>query len=270
MGKYKLLAIDLDDTLLDGQLEVPELSRQAIQTARDQGVLVTLATGRMFRAALPYARQLGLDDYLITYQGALVRHAGSGELLLHRPVPLPLALEVVEAVQGYGYHINIYLDDELYVAEHNEASQRYVSFSPVPVHEVGDLIPYLRQRGEDPTKVLTVAREELLDELMAVLKPVFGDSLHINKSKPYFLEFSHPQANKGDALAAVASHYGVERNEIIAMGDGYNDVEMIAYAGLGVVVGNARREIRELADYVSRSNEESGVAEVVEKFILRG
>jgi hydroxymethylpyrimidine pyrophosphatase-like HAD family hydrolase len=133
---------------------------------------------------------------------------------------------------------------------------------------VGDLAAFLRERGQDPTKVLVVAQEDLIDKLFAQVYPLYGDKLHITKSKPHFLEFSHPLGNKGDALAAIAGHYGVARDEIIAVGDSYNDLEMIDYAGLGVVVGNARPEIRERADYVCRTNEDCGVAEVVEKFIL--
>jgi hypothetical protein len=268
MSKYKLLAVDLDDTLLNAELRVPERSRHAIGAAREAGVRVTLATGRMFRSALPFARELGVEEYLITYQGALVRHAVTGEVLFHRPVPLELALEVIEFVNRYGYHINIYLDDNLYVAKHTRESELYTAISRTPVEAVGDLAAFLKERAGNPTKVLVVAQEQLLDALAEEVRPLFGDHLHITKSKPHFLEFSHPLANKGDALAAIARHYGVEREQVIAVGDSYNDIEMIDYAGLGVVVGNARREIRDRADYVCRSNEECGVAEVVEKFIL--
>ena len=268
MTKYKLLALDLDDTLLDSRYQLPERSRQAVNLAREAGVRVTLATGRMFRSSVPYARELGVEDYLITYQGALVRHAVTGKTLFHRPVPLKEALEVIALVKPYGYPINIYLDDNLYVAEHTRESEQYRIMSKIPVEAVGDLTAYLERRREDPTKVLVVSEEQNLDQLAQVVQPLLGSRLHITKSKPHFLEFSHPLANKGDALASIAEHYGIRREEIIAMGDSYNDVEMIGYAGLGVVVGNARPEIRKLADYVCCSNEECGVAEVVEKFIL--
>lgn len=268
MSKYKLLAIDLDDTLLDNKLCVPQRSHRAVEMAREAGVRVTLATGRMYRSALPFAREIGVEDYLITYQGALVKHAVNGEVLFHRPVPMELALEVIELVNNYGYHINIYLDDNLYVAKHTRESDLYAAISRIPMEEVGNLEVFLRERKQAPTKVLVVAQEELLDKLAAQARPRWGDKLHITKSKPHFLEFSHPLGNKGDALAAVAKHYGVKREEVIAMGDSYNDLEMIDYAGLGVVVGNARPEIIAKADFVCCSNEECGVAEVVERFII--
>jgi len=266
--KYKLLALDLDDTMLNSQLMIPGDSRRAVEQAWQAGARVTLATGRMFCSALPFARELGIEEYLITYQGALVRHAMTGDVLFHRPVPFDLALEVIELVNRYGYHINIYLDDVPYIARQTKESELYTAISRISMEEVGDLGAFLRERGQDPTKIVVVTREELIDRLLAEVRPIFGDQLHISKSKPHFLEFSHPLGNKGDALAAIAKYYGVARDEIIAVGDSYNDLEMIDYAGLGVVVGNARPEIKARADYVCRTNDECGVAEVVDKFIL--
>ncbi|MCG8401868.1 MAG: Cof-type HAD-IIB family hydrolase [Firmicutes bacterium] len=268
MSIYKLLALDLDDTLLNSGLQIPERSRRAVQAAMQAGVRVTLATGRMYRSARPYAEQLGIRDYLITYQGALTRHSVTGETLFHRPVLLDLALDVISSVRRYRYHINVYLDDFLYVAERTREGELYAAHSGVPLAAVGDLARFLRERNEDPTKVLVVAPEQRLDELAAEIRPVYGDRLHITKSKPYFLEFSHPDAHKGGSLAAIARHYGMGREEVIAVGDSYNDVEMLEYAGLGVAVGNARPDIIRRADYVCPSNENCGVAEVVEKFIF--
>lgn len=268
MSIYKLLALDLDDTLLNDRLQIPERSRRAVEQAREAGVRVTLATGRMFRSAEPYAEQLGIKDYLITYQGALVRHSVTRETLFHRPVPLNLARELIALVKGYGYHINIYMNDLLFVAERTPESERYAAHSSVPLEVVGDLDRFLRKRDEDPTKVLVVAGEEQLDELAAEARPLFGDQLHITKSKPQFLEFSHPDGHKGHALESIAGYYGLRRQEIIAVGDTYNDMEMIEYAGLGVAVGNARPDILKKADYICATNEDCGVADVVERFIL--
>jgi len=267
---YRLLAMDLDDTLLDKSLRIGEDNLRALALARRAGVVVTLATGRMYCSALPYARQLEIDAPLITYEGALIKHAVSGEVLLHRPVPLPWALDIVARVQARGYHINIYLDDCLYVERHTEESRLYQSISRVQARAVGPLIPFMKEAGKDPTKVLVIAGEEKLDELAAELKPLYGSDLHITKSKPYFLEFSHPQATKGHALAVVAAYYGFEPAEVIAVGDSYNDLEMIEWAGLGVAVANAPPQIRARADFVTASHDNGGVARVVEKFILGG
>lgn len=265
---YRLLAVDLDDTLLDKNLRVSEGNRRALWLAREAGVVVTLATGRMFRATLPFARELGIEAPLIVYQGALVKHAASGEVVAHRPVPLDLAVDVVGRLAAKGFHVNVYLDDCLYVEKTGPESALYESISRVSAVPVGKLVPFLRARGQDPTKVLAVGKEEELDRLAQEMRALYGESLHITKSKPFFLEFSHPLANKGRALADVAAYYGFAPQEVIAVGDAENDLEMIAWAGLGVAVANARPQVLASADYVTASHEEDGVARVVEKFIL--
>ena len=265
---YRLLAMDLDDTLLDNRLHIREEDRRALLLARRAGVVLTLATGRMYRAALPYARELEIDAPLISYQGAYVKSPRTGEVLLHRPVPLELALEVISRVRARGIHLNIYLDDELYVEKHTPESGRYAAMSRVPVRAVGPLEAFLRRVGRDPTKVLAIAREDEIETLLREMRPLYAGRLHVTRSKLHFLEFSHPLADKGRALAAVAGYYGLRPEEVIAVGDSYNDLEMLEWAGLGVAMANARPEVRARADFITASNEEGGVARVVEKFIL--
>lgn len=262
---YKLIAVDMDDTLLDSSLNISERVMEAVRKVREKGIHITLATGRMFRSAKPYAEKLGINVPLITYQGALVKNALSEEVLMHRPVPLDLARQVVAVIKEYGYHINLYVNDNLYVEKMTPEAELYQKISRIKAHPVGDLLEFIQ---EPPTKVLAVADEQKIDVLLREVKPLFGSQLHITKSKPQFLEFSHPRATKGDALAMLAEQIGAGQHEVMAIGDGYNDVEMLKYAGLGVVVANARDEIKELADYVAPSNDEDGVAYVLEKFVL--
>jgi len=264
--KYKLIAIDMDDTLLDSKVQISPRVREAIQKAREQGVLITLATGRMFRSALPFALDLGLDLPLITYQGALVKNSLSGEVLYHRPVPADLARELVRVAREWGIHINIYLDDRLYMENLSEEGRAYSRLARIEPDIVPDLMVLLEQ---EPTKVLVIAPEETLDRLAAELKPRFAGRLHITKSKPYYLEFIHPLATKGFALEHLANYYGVSREQVMAIGDSYNDLDMIEFAGLGVVMGNAREEIKAVADYITLDNDADGVANVLEELVLK-
>jgi Cof subfamily protein (haloacid dehalogenase superfamily) len=266
---YKMIAIDLDDTLLDKKLRIGEADRRAIELAQKAGVKVVLATGRMYRATLPYVQELGLDTPAISYQGALVKKPDTGQVLYHRPVPMDSALKIIREVRPYGYHINLYMDDDLIVAGDSPENRLYESISGVKAVEAGDLEDFLITKRFDPTKVLAVAREEQLDEIAPGLKSLFGEKLHITKSKPHFLEFSHPQATKGHALEVVAGYYGIAREEVIAVGDSYNDLEMLDYAGLAVVVANARDEIKAKADFVTGANTDGGVARVIRRFIVR-
>jgi len=263
-NKIRLLAVDLDDSLLGSDLTISPRNREALERSRTSGVRVVLATGRMFRSAQAKATELGLVDPVIAYQGALVKWP-AGEVIQHLPLQLELAREVIARVVPLGYHINVYLDDSLYVASLTEEVRRYAALSGVNVEAVGDLLNFLSQ---DPTKVLVIADEEQLDALARELMPVVGDRLNITKSKPHFLEFSHREASKGQALAKVAGLFGIRREEVMAVGDSYNDLDMVEYAGIGVVMGNARPEIKAHADYVTAANDCDGVALAVERFVL--
>lgn len=270
MAVYKMLATDLDDSLLNDRFQIAAADRDAIARAVRAGVKVVLATGRMFRSALPYAMELGLDTPLITYQGAFVKFPGNGKVLYNRPVPFEAALELLDIVTAGGFHTNIYIDDNLLVEKLTRESSIYQEISGIEPVVVGDLIRYLRQERRDPTKILMVSSREKIDSLWGELVNYFGEKMYITKSKPIFLECMHPGSNKGRALEAVAGYYGIGSENIIAVGDSYNDLEMIRYAGLGVAVANAREEVKQSVGFVTLSNNEGGVAGVIDRFIFNG
>ena len=268
MLTYKMIAMDLDDTLLNDEWRINPRDKEAIFRAKEAGVLVLLATGRMYGAALPYAMELNLETPLIVYQGALIIKHHTEEILFHHPIPMEQAVAVLETVKPYGYHINLYRKNELIIAHETPESLRYEAMSGCKATVVGDLSCYVKENSFDPIKILVAAKEEQLDALIPKLQQQFGAQLHIAKSKPYFLEFSHPLANKGHALATMAHYYGIDREEIIAVGDGFNDIEMLSYAGLGAVVDNARDSIKAVADYITASNNQGGIAQVIQTFIF--
>ncbi|MEW5762356.1 MAG: Cof-type HAD-IIB family hydrolase [Bacillota bacterium] len=262
---YRLVAVDLDDTLLNGNFEIGPRARRALALAQEKGVTVTLATGRMYRSARPIAQELGLTAPLITYQGALVKDA-AGEEYAHYPVPVPWAREVIRCLQARGCHINVYVNDNLYMRSLTPGGARYATISRVPVHVVEDVEETLALGA--PTKVLAIAAPEEVDLLLRELAPAFTGRLHVTKSKPHFLEISHPLATKGRALASLAGQLGVPREAVLAIGDGYNDLDMLAFAGLGAAVANACPEARAAAGYVAGAAEDAGVAEIIERFVL--
>ncbi|KUK82308.1 MAG: putative hydrolase, partial [Pelotomaculum thermopropionicum] len=137
--------------------------------------------------------------------------------------------------------------------------------SGVKAEIVGDFLQFF---DRDPVKVLAIAEEPLLDRLHAELAPVYRGKVHIVKSKPHFLEFSHPFATKGRALEFLARRFGVPREAIMAVGDSFNDLEMLEYAGLGVAVANGREEVQKRADFVTGAAYGDGVVEALEKFVL--
>lgn len=265
---YKLLALDLDDTLLNGQSQISARNRQAISEAIQQGVLVTIATGRMFVSARPYARQLGIELPIITYHGALIKEPGSGKEIWHRPVSRELACEIVEEAEGRGFHVNIYREDSLYAREENEYTRYYEKLASVKVNTVGELVPFLEQAPEGPTKLTIIDWDGRIQGLEEKLSSIHGDKLTILQSLSYFLEVTDAEATKGQALHRFSERYGVCREQVVAIGDSYNDLDMIEYAGLGVAMANARAEVRDVADLITKTNLEDGVAAVIEEYIL--
>lgn len=262
---YRLVALDLDDTILRRDLTCSPRVKEAIQAVKEAGVLVTLATGRMFQSTLPYAQELGITLPLICYQGALVQDPVSKEVIFHRPVPLEMARQVIQRVRRWSLHINAYVDDELYVEKASPEAERYVQIARVPLHVVGDFLSFLTA---PPTKLVIVSEEATIDRAMQELRAVFGQSLYITKSLPMFCEIAHPGCNKGVALSMLASHLGVSREETIALGDGLNDLEMIQWAGLGIAMGNAPPEVKAAAQRVTGTVQEDGAAQVLEDIFL--
>ena len=231
---------------------------------RATGTHVIVVTGRMFRSVRPYVLDAGLDDPVICYQGALVANPVSGEVMRHVPIPRAVALEAIDTVVARGFHVNCYVDDELYVAQVTPEAESYAGFQNLPVHAVGDLHAWL---AADPTKLVAVGDPDALDELEAELKPAFAGRLYISKSLPYFLEFAHPDVSKGAGMAFLAERLGFTAAETVACGDGENDRELLDWAGFGVAVANAHRAVLARADLVVPSVQEEGVAVLLEAYL---
>lgn len=266
----KLVAIDLDDTLLNSGLQISAQSIEAIKQVQEKGIIVTLATGRMFVSALPYARQLETerDIPIITYQGALVKASNSGKVLYYRPLPMDKAIEIMKYFKKSKVHYQAYFNDQLCMESLTEEGLDYSCLAGVKPVIVKNLIDEAAR--QETCKILAVIEnEKLLLDMELELRGIYTRDLYITRSKPYYLEIMDPQANKGDALRVIAEHYNIDRKEVLAIGDSYNDMAMIEWAGIGVAMGNARKSVMETADYITSSNEEEGVAEALYRFILK-
>lgn len=262
---YKLVAIDLDGTLLTDELKISPHTVKAIQKAVEVGAIVTIATGRMFSSAKFIALQLGINVPLITYQGALIKDVHEKEVIYERFVSPDIAQKLIEISREKKIHLQLYHNDILYSAVENEKLITYSETVNVPYVIEPDLVQ-VAQKGV--TKLLFIEEPEILDLLQGELQTLFGDYAHIAKSKKHYLEVTHPEANKGSALLYLAEKLGIDRTEIIGIGDNYNDLELVATAGLGVAMGNAVKEVQDIANYTTFTNNEEGVLHVIEKFIL--
>lgn len=262
---YKLIAIDIDDTLINDDKEVTPATQQALEQAVAKGAVVTLATGRAYASAHKIARQTGLNVPIITYQGALVKNLLDEQVLYERYVPKDAAQKLFEYCIENNLHLQTYIDDKLYAREENQKIIDYTTLNNTKYYIEPDFSKLVAQ----PTpKMLIIDEPDYLDEIIPVLRDLLGDSVHITKSKPHFLEIMHHEGTKGHALKFLAAHFGCDLSETIAIGDSWNDHEMLEAAGLGVAMGNAIPALKEIADYVTASNNEDGVKQVIDKFVL--
>ena len=261
----RAVAMDLDGTVLDETFTPSARTAAAIAAAEAAGIACLIATGRMFVSARRIAAQLGIRRPLVCYQGALVADPVSGEVLVHRPIEAPLAREILRAMPTeHARHSNLYIDDELYVWEENEATLRYSQVSGVEMHIVGPLADWIER---PTTKIVTVGRPDDMDVLRDELQPRFGSRAFIAKSLPYFLEFAAPGVSKASGLALLADLLGFSAEQAVAVGDAENDREMLDWAGCGLAVANASDLLKGEADAVIPSVHDDGVAQLLEALV---
>jgi Cof subfamily protein (haloacid dehalogenase superfamily) len=265
---YKLLALDLDGTIIGTDLVIPERVQTGIARLLQQGIYVTIATGRMFAATIPFAQQLGLREAVICYQGAMVRHITSNTTLAHFPMPADAAAEAVTFLQERGVFTLAYVEERLCFAQRTAALDMYLAYHPhhVELQEVADFPQFVREN--QPTKLLFVDQPEIIGPTLELLAPRFAGRLATIRSHAIFGELTALGVSKGDALAALASQLGIAQHEVVAIGDQENDLSMIRWAGLGLAMGNAIPEVKAAAQAILPSVEEQGVATAIERYFV--
>ena len=263
--KYKLIAVDIDGTLLDSNGTITEVTKNAIKTAVDSGIVFVICSGRSIQGVEYLNSELSLDLPFITYNGAMIVMGKSKEVLYEQRLSQNDAEIIIELGKKYATTMIVWSDNKLYVSELNEKSFDYKKHANVE--------PVLKKNMEELakngiTKILWYDDIEKIDYYEAAMGELLSDSVNYHTSKPMFLEFVDKNASKAIAMEKLGDHLGIKSCEMIAKGDGFNDLSMIEYAGLGVAMGNAKQAIKEKADYVTSSNDEDGVANVINKFIL--
>jgi Cof subfamily protein (haloacid dehalogenase superfamily) len=218
----------------------------------------------MFVSARRIAATLGVRRPLVCYQGALVGDPLTGEILLHEPLPVDLARELLVALGDDARRTNAYVDDELYVSEANDEAEHYARTAGVTMHVVGPLAEWLTQ---PTTKLVTVGDPDHLDHVRDRLLPRFAERAFIAKSLPFFLEFAAPGISKASAVELVARRTGFDAAHTVAFGDGENDRELLEWAGTGIAVAGGSERLREVADWVVPSVDEDGVARALEALV---
>lgn len=261
----KMLALDIDGTIYNKNFECSVAVKECITTLIEKGVKVVLATGRMYCSAVPVARELNLDTPIICYQGALVRNfRENNETLLNISTDETLAREIIDCLRSQNIHTNVYIKDDL-IVENDGAeirhyiTQRNISYRVVESFDGVDLM--------DLNKILAITTDESKTvELVRDLSPRY-ERLCIVRSMPHFCEFSNKDATKGNAIEFLAKKWGIKKEEVMAVGDQDNDIDMLKSAGIGVAMGNATQELKNIADFITGSINEDGLITAVKKYM---
>lgn len=266
----RLLALDVDGTVAGNDRQVSSVVRAAVAAAQARGVSVTLATGREFRSAQRFARDLGLSTPLICSQGAVIKDCVTLDVLQHVPLSGTLAAEAITMLHDTGVCVIANIDDKLYIVEDGPGFANFARRwgTPNPEHVV--VAPNLAAvtRETPPTKVMFFGDPSIVDREFARISDHFGEALAFVRSDVTVGEMIAPGLSKGIALATVADRLGVERDHVIAIGDEENDVPMLQWAGLGLAMGNAPDAVKRMADAVIPSVDEDGVAWAIDRYIL--
>ena len=262
----KLFVTDLDGTLLPSGVKVSEKNIRAVRDMVDAGVIFTLATGRMYRAALAIAKTLSVDVPLITYNGALIKSV-SGEVIHEDCLPQSTVIELIEFCRLKGWHIQTYADDQLRFAELNHYAESYMKSVAVDGAAVG--WDGLKKYSARSYKLLLVTDGDRESKACIVeLKNKFGDRLDAAQSNPQYVEITSKGVSKASALRLMAARYNVAIDETLAIGDSGNDLPMLKAAGVSVAMGNASDAVKDACAHVTGLCVEDGFADAVYNFVL--
>ncbi|NCD08365.1 MAG: HAD family phosphatase [Negativicutes bacterium] len=262
----KLIASDMDGTLLNDKGEISQRNAAAIRKAIDAGVIFTIATGRMYCSIEPFAEKLGLDVPLIAYNGAFVKGALSKEVLHDSPLDHETSIAVLEYCKKKNYYVQAYVDDTLLVKDVCEFSTMYANFARVEFVAMGEKLYRLHKA---PHKLLLMTESGRNEEIRQEMTEKFGEKVSMTNSFNDFLEVINPSVSKWNAVKALAQQKGIDLRDTMCIGDSNNDFEMVANAGIGVAVANANDRIREAAKLVTAANNEDGVALAIENILTQ-
>jgi Cof subfamily protein (haloacid dehalogenase superfamily) len=269
MSAVRLLALDLDDTVLRSDLTISPRTRDAIWQAEAAGITVVLASGRVPAAMEPHARVLEMHKkpgYLICNNGTIIQETHDGAIVYESGIEAGLALIAFDLANAEDFPAQVYKDDVIYISNRNEYSDYDQKLTGLKQIVVEDFRVILKNGC---SKLLIPGDPAILASLECLLRCYLGDEITLFTSKPYFLEILPPHTNKGTALEKVAGLLGIEREEVLAVGDSMNDETMLRWAGTGVAMANSDVRIKNIADFVGeKDNDNDGVAEIIEKYVL--
>lgn len=269
MANYQMIVLDLDGTLTNSEKQITKRTKDALMEAQRQGKTVVLASGRPTHGILFLAEELELEKfggYVLAFNGGLVMNCKTGEILFQKLLPVSANPKIAKAAQNENADLLTYQDDMIITNNRfNQYVQAESRITHLGIKEVDDLASYV---DFPVSKFLILEEPDRLVEIEKRVKKSFGEAFSVYRSAPFFLDIMPQNIDKAQSLEQLIQQLGIPREEVIACGDGHNDLDMIRFAGLGVAMANAVEPLREIADYITYSNDEDGIAHVVETFML--
>jgi len=268
----RLIATDLDDTLLNEKNALSERTMAALRAAMAAGCGVTLSSGRMMEAMLPFARKIGVNAPMLLYNGAMLYDHNTDETLYATRVPHDVALGVTRIIEAAGSYVQVYPGKGYYCQELLERTMAYarqINVPATPTHM--PMSRWLEEHPGDVQKLLVIdTSAENADALQRRLREAYPHGASFLKSKPHYIEIMPEGVNKGASMAKLAELLGLKRDEVMCFGDGQNDVPMLEFAGAGWAMANGCAEARACTPLIAPPNSEDGVAQVIERYLAEG
>ena len=290
---YKLVAIDLDGTLLNSFGEVSDKTKKALKKAKSEGVEIILASGRPISSTESLATELGVDNYLISGNGAAVYDIKAQKIVYDRFLTKEQVLEIADICEQNSFFYNVYTEDEVIASSLNynvlfyhKENAKKVEEKRTHINVVQNIREYVKQSGKERFLKITVCDESkfIFNSIMRILKEVDGidvlDVEYMSRKKIksgtddvdiqyFYTEITNKNVNKWNAIEFLLKKLKIKKEEVVAIGDNVNDKEMILESGLGVVMGNSNPKMKEIADVVVSDNNSEGVLEAFEKYIIK-
>lgn len=267
---YKLIAMDIDGTLLNSAKQITPHTRYALLEAQQQGKRLILASGRHPVGVYPIASDLLLDKYggfIMSFGGGKIIDCTTGQTVVTRLFPKEYLADIVSVLKESNITVMVHDETKIFadnkVNDYTNVEKDIVKMDMTVVDDFVGAVKF------DINKILLAGEPYELDKYQEILSRRYDGLLDVYKSAPYFLELMPFGVSKGSMLPLLLKKLGVDREELIAFGDNYNDLTMIGYAGLGVAMENAEEEVKKIANYVCESNDNDGIANTLSKFVLR-
>lgn len=270
---YKLIAIDMDGTLLTRDKRISEENIKALRRAHDEGVIIAICTGRLYAFVKAYIEQIGFRPFLLGCNGAFIRD-DRNNLIYRKTLEYDSSMYIVDVANKYNIYYQYFSDNIVFTSNFNSKFQTYDEWNETVRDDLK--IKIVELKNDDDLKSVFqkgvlkfILNDDDLNEIIKIRKDLSKDNnINVTSSLPNNIEVIDKQVDKGNALKFLCNHLNIDKKNVIAIGDNENDLEMIRFAGLGVAMGNAMDLIKENADYITKTNEDDGVAYAINKFAL--